>query len=150
MAGRYFGQWAIGDRVEHALHRTVTETDNLLFSSLTLNGSYPFYDADATARPEPGRLPVASCFTFGLLVSVAGNDTTLGTMRANLSFDNVVSPNPVFVGDTLHAESEVTDLRASRSHAGAGIVIFQHRMLNQRGLIVCQCLRVAMVDREPA
>jgi acyl dehydratase len=71
-------------------------------------------------------------------------------MRANLSFDDVVTPNPVFVGDTLRAESEVRDLRASRSHPEAGIVIFQHRMLNQRDQIVCQCLRVAMIDHEPA
>jgi acyl dehydratase len=150
MAGRYFGQWAIGDRVEHGLRRTVTETDNLLFSCLTQNGQSLAYVAEAEAKTALGRPQVTSCFTFGLLVSVSGNDTTLGTMRANLSFDKVITPNPVFVGDTLRAESEVTDLRASRSRPGAGIVIFQHRMLNQRDLIVCQCLRVAMVDREPA
>jgi len=150
MAGKYFGQWSIGDRVEHGLRRTVTETDNLLFSSLTHNGQSLGYDAEAEAKPALGRPPVTSCFTFGLLVSVSGNDTTLGTMRANLGFEKVITPNPVFVGDTLRAESEVTDLRASRSRPGAGIVIFRHRMLNQRDQIVCQCLRVAMVDHEPA
>jgi acyl dehydratase len=148
MAGKYFGQWSIGDRVEHGLRRTVTETDNLLFSSLTHNGQSLGYDAEAEAAL--GRPPVTSCFTFGLLVSVSGNDTTLGTMRANLGFDKVITPNPVYVGDTLRAESEVTDLRASRSRPGAGIVIFRHRMLNQRDQIVCQCLRAAMVDHEPA
>jgi acyl dehydratase len=149
MAGRYFDQWAVGDRVEHSIRRTVTETDNLLFSTMTHSQQPLHFDAELAARTEFGRILVISTFTFALLVSVSGTDTTLGTMQVNLGFDKVVSPNPVFVGDTLRAVSEVKDLRESRSRPLAGIVTFEHRMLNQRDQIVCQCLRAAMLHRTP-
>jgi acyl dehydratase len=149
MAGRYFDQWVIGDRVEHSLRRTVTETDNLLFSTMTHNQQPLHFDAELAAKTEYGRILVISTFTFALLVSVSGSDTTLGTLQVNLSFDKVVSPNPVFIGDTLRAVSEVKDLRESRSRPSAGIATFEHRMLNQRDQVVCQCLRAAMLHRTP-
>ena len=149
MAGRFFDQWAIGDRVEHSFRRTVTETDNLLFSTMTHNQQSLHFDAELAAKTEYGSILVISTFTFSLLVSVSGNDTTLGTLEVNLGFDKVVSPNPVFVGDTLRAVSEVKGLRDSRSRPQAGIVTFEHRMLNQRDQIVCQCLRAALLHRMP-
>jgi acyl dehydratase len=150
MPGRYFDQWAVGDKVEHTLRRTVTEVDHLLFSTMTHNQQPLHYDAEAAARTEFGRTLVISTFAFALLVSVSGSDTTLGTMQVNLSFDEVVSPHPVFVGDTLRAETEVKAMRESRSRPGAGIVTFEHRMLNQRDQVVCQCLRAAMLNQSPS
>jgi acyl dehydratase len=149
MAGRYYDQWAIGDRVEHSLRRTVTDADNLLFSTLTHNQQPLHFDAETAAKTEYRNILVISTFTFSLLVSVSGIDTTLGTLQVNLGFDKVVSPNPVFVGDTLRAVSEVKDLRESRSRPRAGIVTFEHSMFNQRNQVVCQCLRAAILLRTP-
>jgi acyl dehydratase len=149
MAGRYYDQWAIGDRVEHSLRRTVTVADNLLFSTLTHNQQPLHFDAETAANTGYRNMLVISTFTFSLLVSVSGIDTTLGTLQVNLGFDKVVSPTPVFVGDTLRAISEVKELRESRSRPWAGIVTFAHSMFNQRNQVVCQCLRAAILLRTP-
>ena len=149
MAGRYYDQWTIGDRVEHSLRRTVTDADNLLFSTLTHNQQPLHFDAETAAKTEYRRMLVISTFTFSLLVSVSGIDTTLGTLQVNLGFDKVVAPNPVFVGDTLRAVTEVKDLRESRSRPQAGIVTFEHSMFNQRDQVVCRCLRAAILLRTP-
>ncbi len=106
-------------------------------------------DAEAARDSEFGRILVNSVFTFGLMIGVSVGDTTLGTLIANLGFDKVVMPNPVFIGDTLRAETQVAELRESRSRPEAGIVTFEHRMFNQRGELVCQCLRTALIRRRP-
>ncbi len=145
MAGRFFEEWAVGDVLAHEIRRTVTETDNLLFSTMTHNPQPLHLDAEAARASEFGRILVNGTFTFALMVGLSVGDTTLGTLIANLGYDKLVMPAPVFIGDTLRAETEIAALRESRLRPGAGIVTFSHRMLNQRDEIVCQCLRMALV-----
>ena len=148
MPGRYFDEWQIGDRVEHALTRTVTETDNLLMSTLTHNPQPMHLDAEVAKESEFGQILVNSCLTFGLVVGVSVADTTLGTLVANLGFDEVRLPKPVFIGDTLRFESECVDLKESKSRPIAGIGTWQHRAINQRGETVCTMKRTAMIQRK--
>jgi acyl dehydratase len=150
MAGRFFEDWNVGDVIEHALRRTVTETDNLLVTTLTHNAQPLHLDAEAAAASEFGRILVNGIFTFGLMIGVSVSDTTLGVLVANLGYDKVVMPNPVFIGDTLRGETTVIELKESRSRPRNGIVTFAHTMHNQRGQKVCQCLRTALVMRRPA
>ena len=147
MPGRYYEQWTLGDRILHQPHRTVTETDNLLISALTHNPQPLHLDETYAEKTEFGRIVVNGTFTFSLLVGLSVGDTTLGTLVANLGYDKVVMPKPVFIGDTLHAETEVVELKESRSRPNAGIVTFRHRMINQRDEIVCECLRSALLLR---
>jgi acyl dehydratase len=150
MAGRFYEEWKVGDRIEHAIRRTVTETDNLLITTLTHNVQPLHLDAEAAANSEFGRIIVNGIFTFGLMVGVSVSDTTLGVLIANLGYDQVKMPNPVFIGDTLRGETTVAELKESHSRPQAGIVTFSHRMLNQRDEVVCRCLRTAMIQRKPA
>jgi acyl dehydratase len=149
VAGRYFDQWKLADRVQHEIHRTVTEADNLIFSTLTHNPQPLHLDAEFAAKSEFGRILVNGTFTFSLLVGLTVYDTTLGTLIANLGYDKVRMPNPVFIGDTLRAETEVSELRESKSRPHAGIATFRHRLLNQRDEIVCECLRAALLHKAP-
>jgi acyl dehydratase len=150
MAGRYYDEWAVGDRITHEIRRTVTETDNLLFSTMTHNPQPLHLDAEAARASEFGQILVNGTFTFALMVGLSVGDTTLGTLVANLGYDRLVMPKPVFIGDTLRADSEVTELKESRSRPEAGIVTFAHRLHNQRDEIVCQCLRMALLKKRPA
>ena len=150
MPGRYFDEWQIGDSVEHAITRTVTETDNLLMSTLTHNPQPMHLDIEAAKASEFGQILVNSCFTFSLVVGVSVADTTLGTLVANLGFDEVRFPKPVFYGDTLKFESECLDLRESKSRPNAGIVTWEHRATNQRGDVVCTMKRTALLKRTSA
>jgi len=145
MAGRPYDGWTVGDRLAHDIRRTVTETDNLLFSTMTHNPQPLHIDAEAARASEFGQILVNGTFTFSLMIGLSVGDTTLGTLIANLGYDKLVMPKPVFLGDTLRAETEVVALTPSRSRPGAGIVTFEHRMLNQRDEIVCQCLRMALL-----
>ena len=145
MAGRFFDQWAVGQTIAHEIRRTVTETDNLLFSTMTHNPQPLHIDVEAAKASEFGQILVNGTFTFALMIGLSVGDTTLGTLIANLGYDKLVMPKPVFLGDTLRAETEVIELRASKSRPGAGIVTFAHRMLNQRDEIVCQCLRMTLI-----
>ncbi|MES2174384.1 MAG: MaoC family dehydratase [Pseudomonadota bacterium] len=150
MAGRYFDQWTIGDMIAHDIRRTVTETDNLLFTTMTHNPQPLHLDVEAAKASEFGQILVNGTFTFGLMIGLSVGDTTLGTLVANLGYDKLVMPHPVFIGDTMRCESEVTDLKPSKSRPGAGIVTFTHRLHNQRDQIVCQCLRMALLKRSDA
>lgn len=150
MAGRWFDEWRVGDHIEHALRRTVTETDNLLFSTLTHNTQPLHLDAEAARASEFGQILVNGTFTFSLMVGITVGDTTAGTLVANLGYDKLVMPKPVFLGDTLRAESDVVETRPSKSRPGQGIVTWRHRMLNQRGELVCECLRSALLHSRPA
>jgi acyl dehydratase len=150
MAGRYFDEWQVGDTVAHAVARTVTETDNLLFSTLTHNAQPLHIDAEAAKESEFGQILVNSCLTFSLAVGVSVADTTLGTLVANLGFDEVRLPKPVFLGDTLRFESEVVTLRESKSRPDAGIVTWEHRAINQRDETVCTMKRSALIKKKPA
>lgn len=147
MAGRFFEEWQVGDRVEHPIRRTVTETDNLLFSTMTHNPQPLHLDAEAARASGFGQVLVNSTFTFSLLVGLSVGETTLGTLVANLGFDKVVTPKPVFIGDTLRACSEVKELRQSSSRPEAGIVTWVHEMWNQRDEVVCRCERTALIQR---
>ena len=149
MAGRWFEEWQVGDRIEHEIRRTVTETDNLLFSTMTHNPQPLHIDVEAAKASEFGQILVNGTFTFALMVGLSICDTTLGVLVANLGYDKLVMPKPVFLGDTLRAETEVTAIRVSKSRPDAGIVTFTHRMFNQRNEIVCQCLRSALIHRKP-
>jgi len=150
MAGRYFDEWQVGDRIAHEIRRTVTETDNLLFSVMTHNPQPLHIDAETARASEFGQILVNGTFTFALMVGLSVGDTTVGTLVANLGYDKLVMPKPVFLGDTLRATSEVVELRASKSRPDAGIVTFAHEALNQRNEVVCRCLRMALLRKKPA
>ena len=149
MPGRYFDEWQVGDRIEHSVRRTVTETDNVLISILTHNPQPLHLDYEAAAQSEFGRPLVNSVFTFGLMIGVSVEDTTLGTLIANLGYDALRFPKPVFVGDTLHCESECIAVRESKSRPNAGIVSWAHRSFNQRNELVCECTRSALLLKSP-
>jgi acyl dehydratase len=150
MPGRFFDEWQVGDRIAHAVTRTVTETDNVLISTLTHNPQPLHLDHEVAAASEFGRPLVNSIFTFGLMVGVSVSDTTLGTLVANLGYDELTFPAPVFVGDTLRSETAVTAVRESKSRPNAGIVTFEHKSFNQRGELVARCLRTALLAKQPA
>ena len=145
MAGRYFDEWQVGDRIEHSVTRTVTETDNVLISALTHNPQPMHLDREVAAKSEFGQPIVNSIYTFGLMIGVGVSDTTLGTLVANLGYDKLVFPNPVFIGDTLRSESECVAVRESKSRPNAGIVTWAHRSYNQRDELVCECTRTALL-----
>ncbi len=150
MAGKFFDEWKIGEKIEHDIRRTVTETDNLLFSAMTYNPQPLHIDAEFAKQSEFGQILVNGTFTFALMAGLSVGDTTLGTLVANLGYDKLVMPKPVFIGDTLRATTEIVELKDSKSRPNAGIVTFKHEMLNQRNEVVCQCLRMALVKRKSA
>ena len=147
MAGRTFEQWAVGDRIAHDLRHTVTEDENRLITTMTHNPQPLHLDANYAATTEFGQIVVNGLFTFALMVGISVADTTLGTLVANLGYDKVTMPKPVFIGDILRVETEVTELRESKSRPNAGIVTFRHRAFNQRDELVCEALRTALVKR---
>jgi acyl dehydratase len=149
MPGRYFDEWQVGVSVAHAITRTVTETDNVLITALTHNPQPLHLDHEAAAKTEFKKPLVNSCFTFSLMVGVSVHDTTLGTLVANLGYDALKFPHPVFVGDTLRSESECVAVRDSKSRPNAGIVTWAHRSFNQRDELVCECTRTALLLRKP-
>ena len=149
MGGKYYEELNVGDVFEHEPGRTVTETDNLLFSTLTLNPQPLHLDAEFAGESIHGQILVNSIFTLGLAVGVSVGDTTLGTTLGNLGFDKTVFPNPVFIGDTLRGSTKVVDKRESQSKPDRGIVTFEHILTNQRGEVVCSCIRSGMMMRQP-
>lgn len=149
MPGKYFEELEVGMTFDHQPARTVTETDNLLFTALTLNPQPLHLDAEFAAGTQHGRILVNSIFTLGLVVGLSVGDTTLGTTLGNLGFDKTTFPNPVFIGDTIRVTSRVVDKRESRSRPDRGIVTFEHQGLNQRGEVVCSCTRGAMMMKRP-
>ncbi len=147
MTGKYFEELEVGTEFEHLPGRTVTETDNLLFSTLTLNPQPLHLDREFAASTEHGQILVNSIFTLGLVIGLSVGDTTLGTTLGNLGFDKTTFPNPVFLGDTIYSKTTVLDKRESRTKPDRGIVTFEHQGMNQRGEIVCSCIRDAMMMR---
>ena len=150
MAGKYFEELEVGRTFDHEPGRTVTETDNLLFTALTLNPQPLHLDAEFAKESIHGQILVNSIFTLGLVVGLSVGDTTLGTTLGNLGFDQTTFPNPVFIGDTIRVSSTVVDRRESRTKPDRGIVTFEHVGKNQRGEIVCSCRRGAMMLRRLA
>ena len=150
MAGLYFEDFVIGQPIEHAIRRTVTEMDNTLFCALTHNPQPLHLDAEFAAETEFGQRIVNSLFTLGLMIGVSVGDTTLGTTIANLGMTDVRFANPVFHGDTLRAVTTVTERRDSKSRPDAGIVTFEHRALNQRDEEVAFCTRAGLMLKRPS
>ena len=150
MAGLWFDELSVGQRFDHAIRRTVTETDNLLFTTLSHNPAQLHLDAEYMKDSDYGRVLVNSCFTLSLMVGVSVGDTTLGTAVANLGWDEVRFPKPVFIGDTLNIATEVLELRESKSRPEAGIVTFRHEAWNQRGELVASCKRSGLQRKRPS
>jgi acyl dehydratase len=149
MPGLYFEEFEVGQLFKHAVHRTVTETDNVLFSTLTMNPAALHLDAEYCKTTAFGQPIVNSIFTLGLLVGLSVYDTTFGTTLGNLGWDDVKFPRPVLVGDTLRAQTTVVSKRESQSRPDSGIVTFDQRAFNQRNEEVASCLRAALMMRRP-
>ena len=151
MAGLYFEEFFVGQTFKHAIRRTVSEMDNVMFSALTHNPAALHLDEEyCKNHTEYGQRIVNSVFTLGLIVGVSVGDTTLGTTVANLGWDEVRFPKPLFHGDTVHVETEVLELRESKSRPQNGIVIFEHRGYNQHNVLVASCKRSALMLRKLA
>lgn len=149
MQGLYLEEFEVGRKFEHALRRTVTEMDNTLFSCLTHNPQPLHIDHHFAAETEWGKPLVNSLFTLGVMIGVSVGDTTIGTTVGNLGMTEVKFPKPVFHGDTLHFTTEVLTVRESKSRSDAGIVEFLHKAFNQRGEMVAECRRQAMMRKRP-
>jgi acyl dehydratase len=150
MPGLYFEEFEVGQTFDHPIRRTITETDNVLITTLSHNPASLHLDAEYMKNTEFGKPLVNSCLTLSLMVGISVNDTTHGTTVANLGWDDVRFPKPLFCGDTIHIESEVLELRASKSRPANGIVIFAHRAYNQHDELVGVCRRTALMMRKPA
>jgi len=150
MAGLFFDQFHVGQHFVHEVRRTVTEMDNMFFSTLTMNPAPIHIDHEYAKTTEFGRPLVNSLFTLGLVVGLSVIDTTFGTTVGNLGFEDTKFPAPVFAGDTIRVETEVMALRDSKSRPTQGLVTFRHTAFNQRSETVCSCTRVALMMRSPA
>ena len=151
MAGLYYEEFQVGQVFRHAIRRTLTEADNVFFTALTHNPAALHLDEEyCREHTEFGQRIVNSAFTLGLMVGISVGDTTLGTTVANLGWDEVRFPKPLFHGDTIRVESEVLELRDSKSRPNNGVVIFLHRAFNQKDELVASCKRSALMIRKPA
>ena len=150
MSGLYFDELKLGQTFNHPIRRTITEADNVFFSALTHNPAYLHLDEQyCKDHTEFGQRIVNSAFTLGLMVGITIGETTLGTAVANLGWDEVRFPKPMFHGDTLRVETEVVELRESKSRPNAGIVTFIHRGFNQRNELVASCRRSGLQLKKP-
>lgn len=149
MAGLYFEEFEVGMEFNHALTRTVTEMDNILFSSLTHNPQPLHLDAEFSKNTEFGQQLVNSIYTLGLVIGVSVGDTTLGTTIGNLGMTEVRFANPVFHGDTIRSMTRIHSKRESKSRPTQGIVVFEHFGFNQHDKEVCYCLRSGLMKKKP-
>ena len=149
MAGLYFEEFTVGQVFRHQPGRTVTEADNVLFTTMTMNPQPLHLDAAFAAETEFGQRLVNSLLTLGIAVGLSVGDTTLGTTVANLGFDKIEFPKPVFHGDTLYIETEIMDKRESRSRPDTGVVFFEHRATNQRDELVARIRRAGLMRKKP-
>ena len=149
MPGLFFEEFSVGQKFQHEIRRTITEADNVWFSALTHNPAPLHIDAEYMKGTEFGKPIVNSCLTLSFMVGISVNDTTLGTTVANLGWDEVRFPRPLFHGDTIHIETEVLELRESKSRPDNGIVVFAHRAFNQHDELVGECRRSALMLRAP-
>ncbi|MBK8457017.1 MAG: MaoC family dehydratase [Phyllobacteriaceae bacterium] len=150
MAGHWLEEFAVGQVFRHPITRTIIESDNVLFSVMTMNPQPLHIDFDFSSRTEFGKPLVNSLFTLGLMIGISVHDTTLGTTIANLGMSDTGFPAPLFHGDTIRVETEVKAVRVSQSKPDRGIVSFEHRAFNQNGVLVATTLRQAMIRKKPA
>jgi acyl dehydratase len=149
MAGLYLEEFQPGHVIRHQLTKTITEGDNMTFSTMTLNPQPLHIDFDFAAKSEWGKPLVNSLFTLGLMIGISVHDTTLGTLVGNLGMTDVTFPAPVFHGDTIRVETEVLSVRESKSKPDRGIVEMEHRAFNQDGVLVAHCVRQTMMLKRP-
>lgn len=150
MPGLYLEEFAVGQVIRHPLTRSVTESDNMMFSMMTMNHQPLHIDFDYAAKSEWGKPLVNSMFTLSLMVGISVQDTTLGTIVANLGFSEISFPHPLFHGDTVRIETEIKSVRESRSKPDRGVVEFEHRAYNQNDVLVARCVRQTMMQKRPA
>ena len=148
MSGKFYEELQVGEEFAHLPARTDTGTDNLLFTTLTMNTQPLHLDEEFAKRTVHGKILVNSIFTLGLVVGLSVSDTTLGTTIGNLGFDKTTFPNPVFIGDTISASTKVLEKRESKTKTDRGIVTFEHTARNQHNDIVCLCIRTGMMARK--
>ena len=150
MPGLFFEELTVGLKFQHAIRRTVTEMDNVLFSAMTHNPAPIHLDEEyCRTNTEFGKRIVNSAFTLGLMIGISVGDTTLGTTIGNLGFDETRFPAPVFHGDTIRVETEVISSRESTSRPDNGIIVFEHRAFNQNNALVARCKRAALMMKRP-
>ena len=149
MPGLYFEEFSVGQKFEHGIRRTITEADNVLFSAMTHNPAPLHLDAEYMKGTEFGKPIVNSTLTLAFMIGISVGDTTVGTTVANLGMDEVRFPSPLFHGDTIHIESEVLEVRESKSRPDNGIVVFAHRAFNQNEELVGECKRSALMLKAP-
>ena len=150
MPGKYFDELTVGDVIRHSLGRTITEADNVLFCALTMNTQPLHLNEDYARKTEFGRRLVNGIMTLAMAVGISVQDLTEGTLVANLGYDRVRQPHPMFHGDTLYVESEVVELRESRSRPNQGIARFRHLGRNQDGVVVLEFERTALLLKRPS
>ena len=150
MSGKYFEELELGMEFKHLPHRTITETDNFLFTALTHNPQPLHLDAEFAKSTQHGQIIVNSLFTLGLVIGLSVGDTTLGTTIGNLGMEKTEFPNPVVIGDTVRVATKITEKRESKSKPDRGIVWFEHVGINQRDEIICECLRKGMMLKKNA
>ena len=150
MAGLYYEEFKVGMEFRHALTRTVTETDNVLFCAMTHNPQPLHLDEEFSRKTEYGQRIVNSLFTLGLVIGISVSETTLGTTIGNLGMTDIRFVNPVFHGDTVHVVTRIKDMRESKSRPNAGLVVFEHIGLNQNDQEVCYCVRTGLMRKRPS
>ncbi|MBV1901160.1 MAG: MaoC family dehydratase [Kordiimonadaceae bacterium] len=151
MAGKYFEEFVVGEIIQHPVRRTISEYDNVMFTTMTMNPAAIHLDAEyCRTETEFGKPLVNSILTLGIMVGITVYETTLGTTVANLGWEDVKFPKPLFPGDTIHVETEVLGVRDSKSRPDNGIVTFSHRAFNQNDVLVAECRRAALMLRKPA
>ncbi len=149
VTGRWFEELEPGLVIHHAIRRTITEADNVMFTSMTMNPAWLHLDFDYAEQTEFGKPLVNSMLTIAMVVGISVHETTLGTTVANLGFRETVFPAPMFHGDTLRVETEVVDARPSSSRPNQGVVTFEHRGFNQHETLCCRAVRSALMLRRP-
>jgi itaconyl-CoA hydratase len=149
MAGKYFDELPVGTIIEHEYGRTITEMDNVLFNSLTMNTQPLHINEDFASKSEFGQRIVNGILSLGLVVGISVGDLTAGTIVANLGYENVKHPHPIFHGDTLYVTTEIIEARPSNSRPDCGIVKMKHLGKNQHGKICVEVTRSALFLKKP-
>jgi acyl dehydratase len=150
MPGKFYDDLSAGMKIRHSLGRTITEMDNVMFSSLTMNPQPLHINEDFASKTQFGQRIVNGIFTLGVVVGLTVGELTDGTIIANLGYEKVNHPRPVFHGDTIYVETEVLEMRESRSNPDRGVVKLRHEGKNQHGEVVCEVERAVLFLKRSA